>query len=414
MGIMELKLRGPSGMELDEVQQSILGAIDRAKDTIVSVSRRIHDRPELGKQEVFASDLLASTLEAGGFRVERGYADLPTAFFAARSGGRASPRIAFLAEYDALPGIGHGCGHNVICSAALGAGLGLGAVIDKVGGEVIVIGTPAEETDGAKVEMAETGCFDRIDAALMVHPHDAWFRDTESLAMDAIEVHFTGKASHAASAPWEGLNALDAVILLFGNVNALRQQMRPDARIHGIIVEGGKAPNVIPDHTVARFYVRAKRRDHLDDLVARFKDCAKAAGLATGTRVEFRNYEASFDDMFSNEVISARMATYISALGSGPIGRAPESYGSIDMGNVSHKVPGVHFLVDIGQGRSIAPHTAEFREAAATPYADETIIKAAKGLALTGLDLIREPGLLEAARAEFRASLGKEPGRSSP
>jgi amidohydrolase len=398
----------------------------------VSISHAIHDRPELGKEEVFASGLLADALGARGFEVERGYAGLPTAFLAARrgrgpgsgSGTRLGPRIAFLAEYDALPGIGHGCGHNVICSSALGAGIGLAAALDAMAGggaavlgaaphgEVLVVGTPAEETDGAKVAMAASGCFDRVDAALMVHPHDAWFRLTESLAMDAIEVSFTGRPSHAAAAPWEGLNALDAVILLFNNVNALRQQMRPDARVHGIIVEGGKAPNVIPERAVARFYVRARRRDYLDGLVAKFKDCARASALATGTSVEFRNYEASFDDMFSNGTISDRMAGYLEALGAGPIGGAPESYGSIDMGNVSHVVPGVHFLVDIAGGKSVAAHTAEFREAAATPFADATIIMAAKALALAGLDLIRDPGLLEAARAEFRASLGREPGRS--
>lgn len=400
-------------MDSGEARRRVLEAIEGARDLILSASRRIHDRPELGGEERFASGLLAEILESRGFAVERGYAGIPTAFIARRGDARGT-RIAFLAEYDALPGIGHGCGHNVICASALAAGIGLGEVAAEAGGEAVVVGTPAEETNGAKVRMSELGCFDELDAALMVHPNAGDYYVTESLAMDAIEVEFTGRATHASATPWEGLNALDAVIQTFNAVNALRQQMRPDARVHGIITDGGKAPNVIPERAVARFYVRAKRRDYLDALVERFKNCARAAALATGTRLETRNYEVSFDDMVNNLALALRVKDHMEALpGQGRFGRSPESFGSIDMGNVSHRIPAVHVLVDIANGAAITPHTPEFRDAAATAYADEAVLRAGKALALTGLDAIADAEFLESARAEFAASLGRRPPRGA-
>ena len=399
-------------MDSTAFEARALEAIEGARETILSVSHRIHQKPELGSEEFFASGLLADTLEAAGFAVERGFAKIPTAFIA-RKGSQApgAIRVGFMAEYDALPSIGHGCGHNVICSSALAAGIGLGEVAAAVGGEAVVVGTPAEETNGAKVAMSELGCFDQLDAALMVHPYAGNYYLTESLAMDAIELEFTGRPAHAAASPWEGLNALDAVILTFNGINALRQQMRPDARVHGIISEGGTAPNVIPERTVARFYVRAKQRSYLNELVGRFMDCARAAALATGTVLASHNYEASFDDMVNNLALAGRMRDRFEALGSGSFERAPDSFGSIDMGNVSHRVPGVHVLVDITAGKPIPAHTPEFRDAAATLYADEAIIRSGKALALTGLDAMSDAALRESVRAEFAKSLGRRPPR---
>ena len=394
-------------MELDETQRSLIAAIDSARSEILSVSHSIHGRPELGKEEVFASTLVADTLESAGFTVEHGYAGLPTALRAAK--GTAGYRVAFLAEYDALPVIGHGCGHNLITAAALGAGIGLGAVVKSCGGQVLVIGTPAEETDGAKVAMVAHGCFDNIDAAFMVHPYDGNYAEVESLAMDALELKFYGRSAHAAASPWDGRNALDAVLLTFNAINALRQHIKPDARIHGIITHGGEAPNVVPEFAAARFYVRARHRVYLDELVTRFKACAESAALATGTRVEISTYEASFDDMASNTALSGRFCEYmVSALGSGPFARVPDSFGSLDMGNVSQVIPAVHALVDITAGVKMSLHTAQFRDAASTAYADEAIIRAAKALALSALDVLRDAAFLEAARVEFRTRLGHE------
>ncbi len=399
-------------MTINAQQGNILQAIENSATTILEVSHQIHANPELGYEEVYASGLLAHTLEAYGFEVETGYAGIPTAFCARKGSGK-GPRVAFLAEYDALPEVGHACGHNIIATSALGAGIGLGAVVEKIGGEVWVIGTPAEETDGAKVVMVERGAFQAVDAALMIHPHENNYYLTESLAMDALEVQFFGKPAHAASAPWEGINALDALILTFTGINALRQQVRPDARIHGVITRGGAAPNIIPEHTVGRFYVRAKTRSYLDELTEKVKACVKAAALATGTRFEIHNYENSFDDMVNNHIIAERMRDYFTQdLGSGLFLRAPESFGSADMGNVSHVVPAVHVLIDVANGKPLFPHTHEFQLAVVTPYADAAVIRAGKAMALTGYDLLTDPSFLQSTRKEFSTSLGYPPATS--
>jgi amidohydrolase len=391
-------------MNLNEHQQKIIAAVESAESIILSVSHQIHDRPELGNQEVFASKLLIDTLLSFGFEVERGFAGISTAF-CARKGQRSGPHVAFLAEYDALPGIGHGCGHNLISTAALSAGIGLGAVIEELPGEVWVVGTPAEETDGAKVKMVERGVFNDLEAALMIHPHDDNYTLTISLAMDAWEVEFFGKPSHAATAPWEGKNALDAMILLFTSINALRQQIRPDARIHGVITNGGAAPNIIPDHTVARFYVRASQRSYLNSLVEKFKACVQAAGMATDTRFEVHPYENCYDDMLNNHTLAERVRDYlVQDLGSKPFKVAPDHFGSVDMGNVSHIIPGVHLLIDIADGKALSPHTPDFCIAAATPYADSSVLRAGKALALAGYDLISDNDFRQVVRGEFEAA----------
>ncbi len=387
-------------MELDPRQECILATIDRATQEIWSVSHQIHAHPELGYQETFASQLLKDTLHTFGFEIEVNFAGIQTAFCARKNSG-SGPRVAFLAEYDALPEIGHACGHNLIATTALTAGIGLGSVVAETGGEVWVVGTPAEETDGAKVHLVNRGGFKGVDAALMVHPHMGNYYLTESLAMDAIQLEFFGKPSHAAAAPWEGINALDAVILTFNNVNALRQQIRPDARIHGIITQGGTAPNIIPDHTVARFYIRAPQRSYLNSLVEKFKACAQAAAAATGAQLEVSNYESSFDDMLNNVTLAERMRERMEALGSPPFKRAPDHYGSVDMGNVSHAVPGIHILFDIANGEPMSPHTREFCAAARRPYADEALIRAGKALALTGYDVLTDAGFLASIKKEF-------------
>jgi len=390
-------------MNYNMEQQKIIAAVDAARAQILNVSHQIHDHPALGDQAVFASGLLTNTLEDAGFQVENRYVDIPTAFCARK--GKGQPRVAFLCEYDALPEIGHGCGHNVIGSASLAAGIGLGAVIDQMEGEVWVLGTPAEETNGAKVLMTDKGAFSQVDAALMIHPHDDNYVRTESLAMDAIQVSYFGHPSHAAASPWEGKNALDGLILLFTSLNALRQQVQPDARIHGIITYGGAAPNIIPEQAVGRFYVRARTRKYLNLLVEKFKACARGAALASDTRVEFENYELSFDDMLNNMTLAERVRNYAEALGAKAFRSAPDSFGSVDMGNVSHVVPAVHVLIDIADGKKLHAHTREFCIAAATPYADEALLRAGKALALTGYDLLSDGSFLQKAKEEFKAGM---------
>lgn len=396
-------------MELDQLQNQISAAIDAAAAEIISVSHQIHAHPELGREEVFASGLLADTIAGHGFEVERGVAGIPTAF-RARKGGGSGPRVAFLAEYDALPEVGHGCGHNVIASSALAAAIGLGDVIESLAGEVLLIGTPAEESFGAKVEMTDKGVFDEVDAAMMIHPYHENFSDVETLAIDGYRVEFFGVAAHAAAAPWDGRNALDGLILLFNNLNALRQHIRPDARIHGIIKSGGAAPNIIPEYADGRFYVRASKRQYLGEVTEKFKACAEAAAIATGTRVQVSGYETNFDDIQGNLTLAQRMTRYlVGALGSRPFKSTPSTLGSTDMGNVSHRIPAIHLMVDITEGREISTHTHEFCQAAATPYADQAILRSGKGLALTGYDFLTNPTLRKAAREEFAKDLGYPP-----
>jgi amidohydrolase len=398
-------------MELNEQQKRILKTIDDVADRMIFVSHQIHDRPELGYSETFASGLLADTLEEWGFQVERSFAGIPTAF-CARKGSSRGPRVAFLAEYDALPDIGHGCGHNIIATSALSAGIGLGALIPELPGQVMVFGTPAEEVDGAKVPMVKGGCFDAIDVALMIHPFNANFTHTEALANDAIQVSFHGKTAHAAAAPWEGKNALDGLLSTFASVNALRQQMRPEARIHGVITKGGTAANIIPDYAEARFYVRARQRSYLTVLSEQFLACARGAAEATGTRLEFVNFETGFDDMVNNTTLAERARDYlVQVLGCTQFKRAPDSFGSIDMGNVSHVLPAVHLLIDITGGEQLGLHTRGFAQAAAMPLADTALVRAGKGLALTGYDALVDPAFLAAAKAEFENTLGHAPGQ---
>ncbi|MFH1907006.1 MAG: M20 family metallopeptidase [Chloroflexota bacterium] len=393
-------------MEFNPIQNKIIYAIDGAKETILSVSHQIHDHPELGYGEIFASNLLIKTLESQGFKVERGSAGLETAFYARKGtpGGRV---LVFCAEYDALPELGHACGHNVIAASALAAGIGLGAALEEnLPGEVVVIGTPAEESDGAKSLMVERGVFKDVDVAMMIHPFYGNYVHTESLALDAIKMSFYGKPAHAAMAPWEGKNALDALVLTYTNINALRQHVRPDARMHGIITRGGTAPGIVPDHTEGRFYVRARDRAYLNELLLRVKMCAQAAAVATGTQVEFELFENSMDNMVNNAPLAHRAGDYCEALGAAPFKMAPDSFGSIDMGNVSHVIPGIHMLIDITGGKYAGLHTQEFASIAAQQLADVAILRSGKALALAGYDVIADKVFFEKLKEEFDRSLG--------
>lgn len=379
---------------MNELQQKIITIIDQAAETILSISHQIHAHPELGYQENYACDLLSRTLEDYGFEVERGFSGIPTAFRARKSGG-VGRKVAFLAEYDALPGLGHACGHNVIAASAMAAGIGLGAVVELAGGEAWVIGTPAEETNGAKCTMVEREAFAGLDAALMIHPYAGNYTIAPTLALSMVQVDFYGRPAHAAAAPWDGVNALDAVIQLFNSLNALRQQVTPDVRMHGIITKGGDAANIIPEHTQSVFYLRADKRATVARLVERFTACAEGAALATGCWLEVSRPEKDFYDMRSHIPLAERFRDYMTGeLGAGAFQHAPDTFGSSDIGNVSYVLPAIQPLVDITGGGSVMPHTAEFAEAACSPEADVALLRAGKGLALTGLDVLQDESLL--------------------
>jgi len=382
------------------MRDQVVRAIDEAAGELIALAREVHAHPEVAFQEVQSSRWLCDALEPRGFAVRRGIADLPTAFRAEAAGRGAGPGVAFLAEYDALPEIGHACGHNLICTAALGAGIGLAAVASQIQGKVIVLGTPAEEGGGGKVLMLQRGAFAGIDAALMFHPASYTLTTRPSLASWRLKVKFLGRAAHAAAAPEEGVNALDALVQMFVNIGMLRQQLRDDIRIHGIITYGGAAPNIIPDRAEASFSIRAADGETAAQTLERVLNCGRAAATATGAAVEFepkKGYEA----MKPNRRLAAAFEQHLREL-DWPLDPLPEraKMGSTDMGDVSHVLPAIHPYMTIGKG--VAGHTVEFREAAVTEQGFQAMLAAAKTMALTGLDVLTDPAFLEEVRAEFR------------
>jgi len=388
---------------LTKVKKNILDAIDYYKKDFYDISIYIGENPELGHEEFKACKVLTDTLIKHDFAVEIGTLGLKTAFTATFDSGKAGPTIGFMAEYDALPEVGHACGHNLIGTMGIAAGIGLSKVLQETGGKIIVFGTPAEETKGAKVTMAEAGLFNQLDVAMMVHPLDNYMKSGASLAMDAIQFEFFGKAAHAAASPHMGINALDAVLQTFNSINALRQHITSDARIHGVITEGGKAANVVPDYAVAQFYVRAAKREYVNELVEKVKKCAEGAALQTGARMEASFYEFSYDDMITNHTLSEAFTKELIGLGvkEEEIFSQRDGSGSLDMGNVSQVVPAIHPYIKICN-EAYACHTHEFREAAMTDQARDAMILGAKSMALTALEVLTNKELLEKIKEEFK------------
>ncbi|MDN5343949.1 MAG: hypothetical protein PWQ18_60 [Clostridia bacterium] len=381
------------------LKKKISGSIDALKDQIIQVAEAIYDHPETGNQEYFAVELLTGILAEKGFRITRPLCNLPTAFRAEISGGP-GPRVALLAEYDALPELGHACGHNLIAAASLGAALGLAAWIKELGGTVVVLGTPAEETRGAKVLLAREGALEDMDAAMMFHPGDTNATEVSSLALEALEFVFEGRPAHAASSPEEGVNALEAMIQLFNNINSLRPYLKGGASVHGIIVEGGTSPNIIPDRAVARFYLRARTREDLSKVVQRVEDCATAAALATGSRYHYYNYEPSYEPMRTNRALARAWRENIRVLGIIDSGLPRASRGSLDMGNVSQVVPAIHPYLSLNAGR-LVPHSRQFARAVRGEAGRWLVSLAARALAWTAADVMLDRDLLKMIKEEF-------------
>jgi amidohydrolase len=385
----------------DDLKKNISETIAAYSPRLREIAAFIGAHPELGHEEKQASALLASELETLGFQVDRGTLGLETAFVAEYRSPQPGPLIGLLAEYDALPEIGHACGHHLICTMSLGAAAGLRSIIDATGGTIRVYGTPAEETKGAKIDMAAAGLFDDCDIAIMAHPYHSYERSGASLAMDALQFEFHGKAAHAAANPDKGINALDAVILLFNSVNALRQQTPNDARIHGIISNGGQAPNVIPDYAAAQFYVRSATRAYTNELARKVTACAEAAGMATGCKLTVSNYEYSYDELRTNEALSdAFTANLISSGISEADIRVGHDYGSLDLGNVSLRCPAIHPHIKV-VNEPYQLHTIEFRDAAQTDPAYEAMEFGATMLAYTAYDVLTDAKLLDRIKEQF-------------
>ncbi len=381
--------------------------IDEIFDELKELSEYIYNNPELGNQEFLSSKAHIDFLTKYGFEVEEHFIGIETAFKAVYDSNKPGPTIALLDEYDALPGVGHGCGHNMIGTIGTGTGIVISKFLDEIGGKVFVIGTPAEETNGAKVDMADKGVFDNIDAVLMAHPADKSYASIQSLAIEAIKFEFIGKAAHAASDPEKGINALDGVIGTFNNINALRQHIESSARIHGIITEGGVAANIVPERAVANFYVRATTKKYLTELVGKVKNCARAAALSTGAKLNISNYEKTYDDFVSNESFNKLLLENMIEYDVEQLENNRTSLGSLDAGNVSHKCPTVHPMFSISKTPLIA-HTKEFAMATLTPYAYKQMKSIIGALSKTGIDLLTNDDLLKKIKADFDNVVSKE------
>lgn len=360
----------------------------------------IYQNPEIGRQEFKACEAHKNILKKYGFEVEENYIGIPTAYLAKYSSDKKGAKIAYLAEYDALPEVGHGCGHNILGTTSVGAGILLKEYVDKFGGQVLVFGTPAEENFGAKVDMAEAGCFDDIDVAMLSHPTGKHHEKSgTSQAMEALQFTFRGKTAHAAGDPYNGINALDGVIQFFNSVNALRQQTKTSARIHGIISNGGEAANIIPDLAVANFYVREATTKEMLKLSERVKNCAKGAALATGTSLEIENYEYTFKHLVTNEKLSSIYTKNLELQGIKDIPMSDPS-GSSDCGNVSHHCPTIHTYFPISECELVG-HSIEFAKASITDTAYKGMKEAIFALVMTGKDILEDSTLLEEIKFEF-------------
>lgn len=363
------------------VLEALTGTVDRVRGDLVAVSHEIHARPELAFEERFASGLLADTLAGHGFAVERRVADLETAFVGRAGSGPL--RVAVFAEYDALPGIGHACGHNVIAAAGLGAGIALASVADELGITVEVYGTPAEESGGGKVLMLQRGAFDGVACAGMVHPAPFDVVRTRTLALADLAIRYTGREAHASAAPWAGRNAGDAATVAQVALGLLRQHFEPGQQLHGIVSEGGTAPNVVPAAAELLYYLRADDAESLDRLAARAGDCFAAGAVATGCTHEVAEVSPAYTELRSDDGLAAAYRAAAVAIGREPV--APEyerlvPLGSTDMGNVSHAVPSIHPLIGLETDGAVT-HQPEFTAAAATESADRAVRDGALALA---------------------------------
>jgi amidohydrolase len=383
----------------DELKARVIAEVDAQREELIDLSLRIHDHPETALQERQASSWLCEYLEKRGFRVERGHCGLETAFRADAGDGR--PLVAFLAEYDALPGMGHACGHNVIAASAVGAAAAARVVLDSTGGGVAVIGTPAEEVVGGKGLLAERGAFTELDAAMLVHPGSRDIVGSRLLACVELTVEYFGREAHAAARPEQGVNALDALITAYNAISALRQHIRDSARIHGVITDGGKAPNVVPGHSAASFLVRAEDDAYLDELKEKVMACFEAGARATGCRMEHRWAPVQYSAMRTNDPLAAAFRGNMTTLGRKlPEKESARASGSSDIGNVSVLLPTIHPTVAIAPPE-VGIHSAEFAACAASEGGHRGLIDAAKALAMTAVDVLTDEDLRKRMQEAF-------------
>jgi len=390
------------------LKTKVADTVDRLADELEALSHKIHDHPELAFKEELACTWLADFLGQHGVPVERGVGGLPTAFRATIDGIDRGPTIAIMAEYDALPGLGHACGHNVIATAGTGAGVAIATALGRIpfAGRIQVIGTPAEEGGAGKVKLMKAGIFDGVDAAMMIHGRCGTQVWRPSLGIIKVGVEFHGQAAHASSWPWRGVNALNAVIALFNALDAMRQQIRPDARIHGIIKHGGEQANIIPEYTSAEFYLRALTVDYCRELLRRFTAAAAGAATATGCRASVTEDPTVHEPLKPNATMADLFAANLRFIDF-PVdpddGEA--GHGSTDCGNVSQRLPTIHPYIRISPD-GVPGHSRAFAQWARSPMARAGMVAGAKALALTALDLLASPSALARAKQDFASPGG--------
>ena len=385
---------------MDALKAQIVQQVDGLADEIFALSKDLYDNPECAYEERESSRKAAAFLESHGFEVELGAGGVDTAFLAKPKGASpAEPAIAFLAEYDALPKIGHGCGHNLIASASLAGAVALVKAWPESAGSVRVMGTPAEEGGGGKALLIKAGMFENISASFMFHPGQTNHLGTDSLGRIKAKIEFFGQTTHAAASPEKGLNALDAIVLAYNNISALRQQLPSDVRVHGVIEHGGEAPNVIPDYTSGLYYIRSLHKDYLQTLFEKFKACCDGAALATGCRCEVTVMEPSLDPMKRNLALEEAWKRNMDILGLEP-DYSPTGIGSTDLGNVSQIMPVVQPYLAICE-KGISGHTVEFAQATQSEKGKSAVLSAAKLLAMTVSDYLSSQELRQSAAKEF-------------
>ena len=390
-------------MKAEEIIQT---SVEQHLDAYMEIAQTLYDNPEIGNEEFESMKLLVNYLEQAGFETQSGYV-VPTGFLGTYDTNKPGPTIAFMCEYDALPEIGHGCGHNLIAAIGVAAGEALKAVIDQYGGKVLVVGTPAEENFGGKVSMADAGVFDEVDVALMVHPGSENGVGSRSSALVPVKFEFHGKSAHAAASPWDGISALDSAVMSYMQINLLRQMAKPFTTIHGVIKDGGEAANVIPDYASLEYYFRAPTMSYAREMSQKAIEMVKAISQANGTTVDISEYECAYEDTVINYRLADILTEKYQAIGVENIQPVDEvTGGSTDVGAVSYKCPTIQGNIKI-MPDTVGAHTREMAAATLTDAGKNGLVKGAQGIALTALALLENPALLAEVKAEQEKTLAE-------
>lgn len=388
---------------MDQTKAQIGREVESLAQDLFAISDFLKANPETAYQEFKACEHLSQVLDQAGFGVQKAVGNVETAFLARPSDCQPSrPGVAFLAEYDALPKIGHGCGHNLISAASLGGAIALKRILGKEAGGLAVVGTPAEEGGGGKVRLADAGVFEALDLAIMFHPGHLNIPAKDMLGRIKFKVEFFGRTAHASGSPDQGINALDAMVSAYSSINAIRQHLRPDGRIHGIITHGGDAPNIIPDYAAGLFYVRAGSRSYRDEIFERVNNCVRGAALAIGAESKIETDPPKLDPIKRNTALEAVVGANIEALGLS-IDADDGRRGSSDIGNLSHYLPAIHPYLAIVDPE-VAGHSVDFCEATTTDRGRDTLLNAAKMLAMTAYDYLTSAELRKQVAEDFNRS----------